>query len=320
MGYMSTESPTASSEPGRSAQVAVIVVSANSGAWLPSCLSTLFDRAGDISLDVVVVAAGCTDDTLAVVNRFQRVRTITCDNHGFAHANNRALETIDANWVLFLNPDTEFVSGSLESLIADVEPRANLGLVGVKQVLPDGTLYPTIRRFPTATRWLFESLGSERFPFQASWLGERELDLAIYENDVACDWTPGSFMLVRREAIADVGGMDERFFLYCEETDFCLRIARAGWEIRHLPGLTIVHHAIKSHVDIRLEAQAAFSKRLYAEKHFGRARFAAIGALMLGLSMRSVVGPRERRRASRDALAVVLGIKEPPFASLTQPG
>ena len=96
-------------------------------------------------------------------------------------------------------------------------------------------MFPTIRRFPNAFRSLFEALGSERFPFRASWLGERELDLSVYERDVACDWTSGSFMLVRWEALQSAGFMDERFFLYCEETDLCLRIKQAGWEIRHVP-------------------------------------------------------------------------------------
>ena len=128
-------------------------------------------------------------------------------------------------------------------------------------------MFPTIRRFPNAARSLFEALGSERWPLRASWLGERELDLDVYERDVPCDWTTGSFMLLRRSALQSAGFLDERFFLYCEETDLCLRVIRAGWEVRHLPSLTILHHADKEFANTRLQAQAAFAKRQYFEKN-----------------------------------------------------
>ena len=86
----------------RQLRLSVIIVSANSASWLRPCLTTLFARAGKVDLDVVVVAAGCTDDTVALVEReFPRARTISCDNLGFAHANNRGLRTVDADWVLF---------------------------------------------------------------------------------------------------------------------------------------------------------------------------------------------------------------------------
>ena len=153
---------------------------------------------------------------------------VATQNRGFAAANNRGLEVVDADWVLFLNPDTEIVAGTLADLVSLVRARPTVGLAAVRQLDSDGELFPTIRRFPNAFRWLFEALGSEQAPFRASWLGERELDPSRYEHEVPCDWTTGAFMLVRREVIESVGYMDERFFLYCEETDYCLRIHRRG--------------------------------------------------------------------------------------------
>ncbi len=253
----------------RKKRLAVIIVSANSASWLRPCLTTLYEHAGDVDLDVVVVAAGCTDETVSLVEEeFPHARTISCENRGFAYANNVALRTVDTDWVLLINPDTEIIDGSFANLIDRLDPRTTVGLVGVRQVTPHGQLFPTIRRFPNAIRTMFEALGSERFPFRASWLGERELDLSVYERDVACDWTSGSFMLMRREALQSAGFMDERFFLYCEETDLCLRIKQAGWEIRHVPYLTILHHANKEGWNPRLEAQVAFAKRQYIDKHY----------------------------------------------------
>jgi len=303
----------------RRQRLAVIVVSANSAGWLRPCLTTLYDRAGDVDLDVVVVASGCTDETVVLVEReFPHARTISCENRGFAYANNQALRTVDADWVLLLNPDTEILDGSLEQLVDELESRPSVGLVGVRQLSPDGSVFPTIRRFPNAARSLFEALGSERWPLRASWLGERELDPDVYERDVPCDWTTGSFMLLRWSALQAAGFLDERFFLYCEETDLCLRVVRAGWEVRHLPSLTILHHADKEFANARLQAQAAFAKRQYFEKNLrGLHGLAATSALALGFGLRSVVGRREQRRRenSRVALATLLGLKPPPFGA-----
>jgi len=197
--------------------------------------------------------------------------------------------------------------------------RPRVGLVGCRQLDATGAVYPTIRRFPTAVRLFFEAVGSERFPFRASWLGERELDQSRYEQETACDWTSGSFMLVRREALLGAGLMDERFFLYCEEPDLCLRIRRGGWDVRHVPTMTIVHYVGNAGLNEQLVAQDAFARRQYFEKHFSLVhRAAAIGAFASGHVLRAVVGgfdsetrPR-RRTCSRAALRALLG-RTPPF-------
>ena len=227
----------------------------------------------------------------------------------------------EAEWVLLLNPDTEILEGSFADLIDKLGSRSTIGLVGVRQVTADGQLFPTIRRFPNAIRSLFEALGSERFPVRASWLGERELDLRVYEREVACDWTSGSFMLVRWEALQSAGFMDERFFLYCEETDLCLRIRQAGWEIRHVPYLTILHHANKLGWNPRMEAQAAFARRQYIHKHLSPAhQLAAKGALALGYALRFGLGRKGegRKESSRAALTTLLGLRPPPFGEPPQ--
>ena len=108
-----------------------------------------------------------------------------------------------------------------------------MGLAGVIQLTPDGEIYPTIRYFPNALRALGQALGSERLPFRAQMLRERDLDLDRYSQVVECDWTSGSFMLARREALQSAGFLDERFFIYSEEPDLCLRMKRAGWKVCH---------------------------------------------------------------------------------------
>jgi N-acetylglucosaminyl-diphospho-decaprenol L-rhamnosyltransferase len=301
--------------------LAVVIVSTNEGKWLHPCLSTVFEHAGPIEIDIVVADNESVDGTRELVeSEFPRARVVTCRNHGFGHANNRAVLTTDPRYVCFLNPDTEIREGLFSDLVAAMDARPTVGLAGVKQVTADGALFPTVRRFPNAARALFQAIGSERFPFRASWLGERELDLSLYEHEIACDWTSGSFLLARREALESSGLFDERFFIYSEETDLCLRIKAAGWEIRHLPTMTILHHAQKAGANPKMEAQLAFAGLQYARKNFSAPhRWAYVGALSIGYGLRGLYpgdardGKEQRRDAAREALRTLWGLNAPPF-------
>ena len=301
--------------------LAIIVVSTNEARWLRPCLTSIFEHRGACSLDVVVADNESTDDTSALVEtEYPEARVVRCSNRGFAHANNQGLMTCDARYALFLNPDTEILEGTFEKLVRALDARPTVGLAGVRQMTPSGELYPTIRRFPNAIRALGEAMGSERFPFRASWLGERELDLRLYEREVDCDWTSGSFMVARREALESAGFMDERFFIYSEEPDLCLRMKKAGWEIRHLPHMTILHHAGKAGRKPKIAAQEAFARKQLARKHFSPPhRVAYTAALGLGLLMRAVVPSGRagqasgRKVAARAGLRVLLGVDGPPF-------
>ena len=300
--------------------LAVIIVSHNSAQWLARCLSSVYARSGGLELDVVVVDSGSTDETVDLVRReFRDARVVATENRGFASANNRGLAVVDAEWVLFLNPDTQILSGTFADLIRAVRAHPTVGLAGVKQLDENGVLDPTMRRFPSVVRSLSSSLGGERLPFHASWAGERVLELELYDRETRCDWTVGSFMLVRRAALDDVGGMDERFFLYSEETDFCRRIHQAGWYVIHLPQMTILHESSPTASHPRLNAQMAFARRQYMAKHFSAARrMAGIAALGLGYGLRSLRPGRapdagRRRASSRTALTTLLGLTQPPF-------
>jgi N-acetylglucosaminyl-diphospho-decaprenol L-rhamnosyltransferase len=299
--------------------LAVILVSHHGERWLKPCLASVFAHVGRCDLDVVVVN-NADDDTEAVVRgSFPAVRVIRCENHGFAHANNRALETCDARYVLFLNVDTEILRGTFEELVALLDGRPSVGLAGVRQLTALGDVAPSIRRFPNAIRAFGDSLGGERLLIRPAWLGERVLDPTAYSHEHACDWTSGSFLIVRHEVFRTVGTMDERFFLYSEEPDLCLRAKRAGWETRYVPTIDVLHHGGNEGSNARLAAQDAFSRMQLARKHFSRLHQAAYaGALGLGYALRSI-GPSHgttgRKTAARAALRTLVGIDDPPFRS-----
>jgi N-acetylglucosaminyl-diphospho-decaprenol L-rhamnosyltransferase len=293
--------------------IAIIIVSYNSARWIRSCLRSVFAHLGPLHADVVVVDAESRDATVNIVDDFPEARLLRCRNRGFAYANNRGLMTCDARYVLFLNPDTEILEGTLGDLVSDMDERPSVGLAGVRQVDPEGRLDMTIRRFPNALRALGDAFSAERIPGRPSWFGERELDHAAYDREVGCDWTSGSFMLARREAIESAGFLDERFFMYSEETDLCRRISNAGWEVRHVPRMTILHHGAEVSVDPRIESLTAYNRITYARKHFSPAHRAVyFGAVLLRYWLRFAsaggdeVG-RRRRAANRAAVSTLLG-------------
>jgi N-acetylglucosaminyl-diphospho-decaprenol L-rhamnosyltransferase len=309
------------------ADLAVIIVSFNSAQYLIPCLESVYRHAGDIELDVAVVDNGSVDGSADLIEReFPQARVLRSGNRGFAHGNNRGFETVDSPFVLFLNPDTEIRDGAFDDLVRVLRERPSVGLLGCRHVSGDGTLSPTIRRFPTPMRYLFEALGTERFPIRAAWMGERELDPARYERETRCDWVAGSFMLARSEAVIGVGLMDERFFLYSEEADLCARINAAGWEVAYVPNMTILHHTGEDGNNPRLAAQDAYSRRQYLFKHEGIARrnlsTAALALYYVRRAVDSVArdpDARARRAAARAALNALLGIAPPPFGELSGP-
>jgi GT2 family glycosyltransferase len=293
--------------------IAIIVVSTNEAHLVRVCLRSVFAHMGPVRADVVVVDNESRDETADVVAaEFPDARVVRSPNHGFSHANNRALMTCDARYVLFLNPDTEIAQGTFSELIRAMDARPTVGLIGVRQIEPEGHVDTTIRRFPNALRALGDALWAERLPWRSRWLGERVLDRAVYDQEVECDWTSGSFMLVRREAIESAGFLDERFFMYSDETDFCRRIRTAGWEVRHVPLMTILHEG-KAPVKPSTESLKAHSRVVYARKHFSPAHRALfLGAVLLRHALRSVYAGRgdygaRSREANRAALKTLLG-------------
>lgn len=313
-------------ESGPVHDLAVIVTSLREARWLEPCLRTLADACDGVDVDVVVVDIepddGVRDDTRELVaTRFPDVRVVGCTNRGFAHANNTGLLATSSRYVLFLNPDTEVVAGRFAELLGWMEEHDDVGIAGCRQLTTDGALYPTMRREGGPGRVFAEALGAERF---APWAGQRVLDLPQYEHVVPCDWTTGSFMLARREALLSAGCLDERFFLYCEEEDLCLRVRDAGWRVVHVPFMTIVHHFGKAGVVPRLAAQRGFARRQYAAKHLGPVRRRLyVGAFAFGLLLRALAlvpargsEARRRRAALMGSLRAVTGRAAPPFVAV----
>ena len=301
--------------------MAAIIVSTNDREWLRPCLHTLYEHAGGLDLDVVIADNESTDGTAELIaDEFPAARVVSCANHGFGHANNRAALTCRARYLLFLNPDTEILDGQLADLVSLLDSRPEIGLASVKQVIADGSLFATMFRYPNALRALGEAIGYESLFRNRGWLGSRVLDEHRYDVEVDCDWLTGAFMLVRSEALLGAGMFDERFFMSAEETDLAYRIKQAGWRVMHLPWMTILHHVhMGAPLGARMEAQYALSRRVYAEKHFSpphRAAYLAFVRLRYWLRFLAAMRPgsdRYWREAARRALRVLGRVEPPPF-------
>ncbi len=291
------------------ADVCAIVVSHNSREWLDAALGTLAAHAGGVALEAIVVDNGEDGAGDYAASRYPFVRAIRCENRGFGHANNRGLELARARFVLFLNPDTEFVAGDLDALVAAMERMPDVGLAGVRQLRGDDSLALSMRRFPSVPRAFAEAFPVERVPLVRRLFGERVLDPDDYERIVECDWTSGSFMFARAAAIEETGGFDERFFLFSEETDLCWRIHWDGWRIVHVPDVTIRHHEQGHSANPALWAQSAYARLQFARKNLRWPR-----AYRVALALRYAVRfglyslPRRRTdRARRDAARAAFG-------------
>jgi GT2 family glycosyltransferase len=306
----------------RRPDLSVIVVTHNGCEMALTTMRSALAAAGEASVEWLVVDAGSTDGTPdAIEQEFRQVRVFRRDNRGFAASNNVALAEARGRYVLLLNPDVEIRSGTLGGLVAAMDARPELGLASVVLRGNDGALQPTIRRFPSPLKSLGEALFSAHWPIFRT-LQQADTRAARYVHEGNAEWLVGAFLIARHEATQAVGPMDERFFLYSEEIDWCYRFWQAGWPVAHLPVMVVTHHS-GDRKNGDLMPQLSHSRLLFAAKHYGMARRTGIrAALALGHAIRIVVfgvaavvrpAKLERLRAEWASLRVILGLSAPPL-------
>jgi GT2 family glycosyltransferase len=229
---------------GERRRVDVVVVSYRCPDLLEACLESLERhpaRRGPMSVHVVDNASD--DGTVAGVReRFPAVEvTALADNAGFAVANNLVLRSTRAPYVLLLNPDTEATEGALDHMLDVMESRPDVGMAGCRLVQPDGTFdHAAKRSFPTPLSALAHFTGVGRKVRSGALARYRAPELE--ECDAGeVDAVNGAFMLVRRSAMEEVGLLDEGYWLYMEDLDWCYRFHQAGWRVWYDGGATFVH-------------------------------------------------------------------------------
>ncbi len=230
----------------KTVDLSVIIVSWNVRDLLRRCLHSVFGARG-LTLEVTVVDNASTDGSVEMVrNEFPHVHCIdNPDNRGFPAANNQGIAIAQGRYVLLLNSDTETVGDALATMVVFADTHPQVGVVGPQLLNDDGSVQSSRRRFPTLATAFFESTWLQ--PCAPRRLLERYYVLD-QPDDVTLDvdWVKGAALMARREAIEQVGLMDDGYFMYSEELDWCRRFREAGWRVVYLPTAQIVHYEGKS--------------------------------------------------------------------------
>jgi GT2 family glycosyltransferase len=255
--------------PGTAIDLSIVVVSWNTQELLQKCLNSIYTNPAGVSFEIWVVDNNSIDGSVNMVQQeFPEVKLIkNPTNFGFAQANNQAIRRSVGRYVLLLNPDTRVKSGALATLVDYLDASPQVGAAGPRLLNPDGSLQVSCHPRPTLTReiWRLCHLDTLR-PY--AWYPQKKWNLeAPQEIDVLM----GACLMVRREALNQVGLLDEDYFIYSEEVDLCYRIQKAGWRLYWVPGAEVVHYGGQS---TRQAATEMFlhlyrSKIIYFRKNYG---------------------------------------------------
>ncbi len=222
------------------ADLAVVIVNFNTGDWLARCLASIDAARGDITTDVVVVDNASHDGSAdaAAAAGVRLIRNPT--NRYLSPAWNQGAAETDAPFLLFLNPDTEWFHGTLADLVAVARRHSRAGIVGPLLRDPDGTVYPSGRRFPSLANAVGHAFVSP-ITRQNRFTRRYEMDGWDRTTEREVDWVSGACMLFPRSAFDAVGGFDDGFLLYAEELDIATRLRDAGWQVVFTPEVEVIH-------------------------------------------------------------------------------
>jgi len=253
--------------------LSVIVISWNVKKLLHRALASIYASWGESpGLEVIVVDNASSDTSVAMVQEDfpQAYLIINQTNLGYPAGCNQGLAVASGQYLLILNPDTEIIKDALATLVQYMDLHPQVGMVGPMLIYPDGMHQSSRRRFPTLPILFLESTWLEKFtPLKhiKNYYLQDIPDTITQE----VDWVTGAAMLVRRGVWLQIGGLDEGFFMYSEELDWCKRIKNEGWNIMYVPQATIIHHEGKSSEQVAAERHIYFqsSKIRYTRIYHG---------------------------------------------------
>jgi GT2 family glycosyltransferase len=276
----------------RPIDLSVVLVNWNSLALTDACLTSIREQTHGIRYEVFVVDNGTTkDDGPAVLPvRHPWIELIRNDaNLGFTKANNQGIRRASGRYVLLLNNDTVQTENALGRAVAYMDEHADVGALGILHRNADAGRTPQASYFEYPRPWteIAGLLGLVRAADPSIWLPD-------VRGPRDTDWVCGSFLMMRRSCLEQVGELDERFFIYQEDVDWCLRARRAGWLVRFWPGVSMVHVGSAAKPFMKDKTLVMFRSQVsYYRKQHGLAAaaayFAAMGLRMTGASLKQLV-------------------------------
>jgi N-acetylglucosaminyl-diphospho-decaprenol L-rhamnosyltransferase len=220
--------------------ISIVIINWNTKEFLAQCLQSVHKAGEGLESEVLVVDNASTDGSAAMVQeRFSWVQLVENErNVGFARANNQAIVLSRGQYVLLLNSDTEVHQGALETLVQFMEAHPQVGGCGPRLLNPDGSLQSSCHPMLTPWREFWRLMFLDRLWRRATYVQERWDQKTPRRVEVI----KGACLLLRRDALNEVGLLDEQYFLYTEEMDLCYRLAQAGWELWWVPRAMVRHH------------------------------------------------------------------------------
>lgn len=253
--------------------LSIIIVNYNAGRLLKECIDSIYKESVATSFDVWVVDNSSQDDSIAMVKEyFPEVKVIeNRSNLGFSRANNIVISRTNSDCILLLNPDTVVIDHAIEKMVQFMIDHPKTGLCGCKVLNQDGTLQRASRRsIPTPGIAFFRLTGLSRLFPKSKIMAKYNLTYLDPNETHEVDAVSGACMMIKRKVIDDIGMLDERFFMYGEDLDLCLRAKKAGWAVMYYPGAEIVHHKGKCSKSNSRKATLEFYRAmwLFHNKHF----------------------------------------------------
>ncbi|MDW7680798.1 MAG: glycosyltransferase, partial [bacterium] len=254
-------------------EISIVIVNYNVKELLQQAITSIIQAGKNFEYEIFVVDNASTDDSAEMVrDKFPAVRLIENeDNLGFAAANNQALKLARGKFILLINPDTIVQENCFSVILDFFRSNPDCGMVGCKILNPDGSLQLACRRsFPTPWVGFTKIIGLSKIFSKTRLFGRYNLTYLDPDMSYEVEAISGSFMFFRQQIIQDVGFLDDSFFMYGEDLDWCYRIREAGWKIYYLPDTQIIHFkgesSKKSDRDLTLQFYRAM--KLFVEKHY----------------------------------------------------
>ncbi|MFA5134668.1 MAG: glycosyltransferase family 2 protein [Patescibacteria group bacterium] len=228
--------------------VSIVVVSWKVKDQLSRCLQAILDYTQNLTYEVFVVDNASDDGSAEAVKKYFPTVILLQNqkNIGFAQACNQAIKQSKGTYVLLMNPDTELRENSIEKAFRVMERMPDIGIAGCKLVNPDGSLQPSVRRFPTFMSHMIMLLKLHNFfprlkPIHWYYHNDWDYNISGYVDQVM-----GAFFMIRRKTLNDVGLLDQHFYIWYEEVDFCKRAIKKGWKTYYTASTAVIHHKGKS--------------------------------------------------------------------------
>jgi GT2 family glycosyltransferase len=272
----------------------IIIVNYNSTDYLLICLKSIYYSLQDLPAKIFV-QDNASGDNVDIVNKmFPRVvLSKNSYNMGFAKAVNNGLRQGFAPYVVILNPDTYVQDNFFSTVTSYMEEDLDVGLIGPKILDQDGSVQGSARSFPSPLTGLFgrSSFLTKWFPGNPISSQNVLTERSDGKTPIAVDWVSGACMVVRRGALDNVGFMDERFFMYWEDADWCKRMWHSGWKVVYFPRASIIHYVGRSSEKLWVRSIIEFHKSAYRlfEKHASLPLCFAKPAVLLALGVRLIL-------------------------------